>query len=96
VTSNYHMPRTLLELDHALPNVRKTPYAVVTPSVRPEAWWQSVSSARLLASEYIKFVVVWLRTRLENDPERSTAAVLMSRGRPVQAIAAPAQHDGSL
>src|SRR5215217_8757267 len=30
VTSNYHMPRTLVELDHALPGVRKTPYAVVT------------------------------------------------------------------
>jgi len=96
VTSNYHMPRTLLELDHALPNMRKTPYAVVTPSVKTEAWWRSLNSARLLASEYVKFVAVWLRTRFEHDPERSAAAVLMSRGKPVQAVAAPAQHDGSL
>src|SRR5215213_7778228 len=95
VTSNYHMPRTLLELEHALPSVRKTPYTVVTPSVRPEAWWQSLNAARLLASEYVKFVAVWLRTRFERDPERSTAAMLMSRGQPVQAVAAPAQHDGS-
>lgn len=89
VTSNYHMPRTLLELDHALPGVRKTPYAVVTSSVRPEAWWRSPNAARLLASEYVKFVAVWLRTRFERDPERSTVAALMSRGRPVEAIAAP-------
>ena len=88
VTSNYHMPRTLVELDHALPGVRKTPYAVVT-SVKPEVWWRSPSSAKLLASEYVKFVAVWLRTCFERDPERSTAAVLMSRGRPVQAVAAP-------
>ena len=89
VTSNYHMPRTLIELDHVLPGVRKTPYAVVTSSVTPEAWWRSPSSARLLASEYVKFLAVWLRTRFERDPERSAAAMLMSRGRPVQAIAGP-------
>ena len=29
VTSTYHMPRTLVELDHALPGIRKVPYAVV-------------------------------------------------------------------
>ena len=28
VTSNYHMPRTLVELDHALPNLQKIPYPV--------------------------------------------------------------------
>lgn len=89
VTSNYHMPRTLVELDHALPGVRKTPYAVVTSSARPEAWWLSLNSARLFATEYVKFVAVWLRTRFERDPERSTVAILMSRGRPVEAITAP-------
>lgn len=88
VTSNYHMPRTLLELDHALPEVRKAPYAVVASSVGPEAWWRSPNAIRLLASEYVKFVAVWLRTRFERDPERSTVAALMSGAKPV-AIVSP-------
>lgn len=89
VTSNYHMPRTLLELDHVLPNVRKVPYAVTDP-VDPVDWWRDAATARLLVSEYLKFLVVWARTRFESDPERSTAAKIMSRGQsPVKHVAAP-------
>src|SRR3954466_8074147 len=80
VTSNYHMPRTLVELDHALPGIRKVPYAVVTPSVDPDLWWRSPSTAKVLVSEYVKLLVVWVRTQVETDPERSTAAIVMSGG----------------
>ena len=89
VTSNYHMPRTLTELDHALPDARKVPYAVVPTSFDPEAWWQSPRAVKLLATEYLKFVLVWVRTRVEADPEGSTAAALMSRGPPVKVVAEP-------
>lgn len=85
VTSNYHMPRTLAELDHALPGVRKEPFAVVT-SIDPDSWWRSAATARVLASEYVKFLVVWLRTRLEQDPEHSPAAQIMSGGSPVMVV----------
>lgn len=85
VTSNYHMPRTLIELDHALPDVQKVPYAVVPENVMRETWWRHPGTARLLASEYAKFLICWARTRLERDPERSTAAIIMGRGRPVLA-----------
>ena len=85
VTSNYHMPRTLLELDHVLPTARKVPYAVVPDSVMRDTWWQHPGTARLLASEYAKLLICWARTRLETDPERSTAAILIGRGRPVMA-----------
>src|SRR5918998_4826250 len=50
VTSNYHMPRTLAELDHALPEARKVPYAVVPTSFDPETWWQSPTAAKLLGT----------------------------------------------
>ena len=89
VTSNYHMPRTLAELDHALPEARKVPYAVVPTSFDPETWWQSPTAAKLLVTEYVKFVLVWVRTRVEADPEGSTAAALMSRGPPVKIVAEP-------
>jgi uncharacterized SAM-binding protein YcdF (DUF218 family) len=84
VTSSYHMPRTLVEFENAIPAVAKVPYAVVSDAVQTEGWWRSPGTARLLASEYAKFLVVWLRTRFERDPERSRAAVLMGRGEPVR------------
>ncbi|HEV2559543.1 MAG TPA: YdcF family protein [Microvirga sp.] len=89
VTSAYHMPRTLVELDHALPSVRKVPYAVVTPAVDPHTWWHNPATARVLLSEYLKLLLVWTRTRFEGDPERSTAANLMSFGEPVKVVAEP-------
>ncbi|KQP58393.1 hypothetical protein ASF52_15070 [Methylobacterium sp. Leaf112] len=90
VTSNYHMPRTLVELDHALPGIdRVVPYPVVTEGFDAGRWWQQPSAARLLASEYLKFLVAWVRTRFEDDPERSRAAILIGRGKPIKVVAEP-------
>jgi len=85
VTSNYHMPRTLLELESALPGARKVPFAVVNDAVHPDAWWKSPATAKLLASEYVKFLAGWLRTRMDKDPEQITAAAY----RPVKIAAEP-------
>ena len=90
VTSNYHMPRTLVELDHALPGIeRVVPYPVVAEGFDAGRWWQHPSAARLLASEYLKFLVAWVRTRFEDDPERSRAAILVGRGKPIKMVAEP-------
>jgi len=85
VTSNYHMPRTLLELESALPRARKVPFAVVNDTVHPDVWWKSPATAKLLASEYVKFLAGWVRTRMEKDPELVTAAAY----RPVKIAAEP-------
>jgi hypothetical protein len=61
----------------------------VTPAIDPDSWWYSPSTARVLASEYAKLLAVWLRTRFEADPERSTVANLMSGGKPVKAFIDP-------
>jgi len=90
VTSNYHMPRTLVELDHALPDMRKVPYSVVSPTIKPDGWWRSISTFRILASEYAKLLAVWVRTRFEKDPERSATAALL--GKPVKVVAEPLPH----
>jgi len=74
VTSNYHMPRTLIELDQALPGVSKVPYSVVTTATA-DAWWRNPSAARLLLSEYAKLVAAWLRTRLEREPGPTIASL---------------------
>lgn len=64
VTSNYHMPRALIEFSHRMPAITLHPFPVVTEKWRSEPWWQSASSGRLLLSEYIKFLAAACRARL--------------------------------
>ena len=56
VTSNYHMPRSLIELARAMPGIRLIPHPVHPKFFDNEAWWLSVSTTRSLASEYVKFL----------------------------------------
>jgi uncharacterized SAM-binding protein YcdF (DUF218 family) len=64
VTSNYHMPRALVELSHAMPNVELIPFAVVADKWRDEPWWTNGATVRLLLSEYVKYVAAEVRVRL--------------------------------
>lgn len=57
VTSAYHMPRSLLELDRALPSVRKVPYPVSRPDLNLETWYRHPTTAKLLFGEYLKYIV---------------------------------------
>ena len=65
VTSNFHMPRAMAELKHRLPDTALVPFPVVSDRVRVESWWSSPSSARLLFSEYLKYIVAMVRMRLD-------------------------------
>jgi uncharacterized SAM-binding protein YcdF (DUF218 family) len=64
VTSNYHMPRAIVELSHAMPDIRLIPFAVVGEKWRDEPWWTSGATLRLLLSEYVKYVAAEVRVRL--------------------------------
>jgi len=64
VTSNYHMPRAIVEMSHAMPDVTLIPFAVVGDKWRDEPWWTSGATFRLLLSEYAKYVAVEVRVRL--------------------------------
>ena len=64
VTSNYHMPRAIVELSHAMPDVALIPFAVVGDKWRDEPWWTSGATLRLLLSEYVKYVAAEVRGRL--------------------------------
>src|ERR1700726_1326663 len=64
VTSNYHMPRAILELSHAMPDIALIPFAVVGDKWRDEPWWTNGATVRLLLSEYVKYVAAEVRVRL--------------------------------
>lgn len=56
VTASYHMPRSLAELSLALPGARLIPHPVVPNGFPLSGWWLHPSIARLLLSEYLKFL----------------------------------------
>src|SRR6476660_10223879 len=64
VTSNYHMPRAILELSHAMPDIALIPFSVVGVSLKNKPWWTSGATLRLLLSEYVKYVAAEVRVRL--------------------------------
>jgi uncharacterized SAM-binding protein YcdF (DUF218 family) len=64
VTSNYHMPRAIVEMTHAMPEIQLIPFGVVGEKWREEPWWTSGATLRLLLSEYVKYVAAEVRVRL--------------------------------
>jgi uncharacterized SAM-binding protein YcdF (DUF218 family) len=64
VTSNYHMPRAIVEMSHAMPDITLIPFSVVGDKWREEPWWTSGATLRLLLSEYVKYIAAELRVRL--------------------------------
>ncbi|HLH89893.1 MAG TPA: YdcF family protein [Xanthobacteraceae bacterium] len=67
VTSAYHMPRAIAELAHELPDVALIEFPVLTERQRAEPWWSNGATARLVISEYLKFVVAVVRMRVLPD-----------------------------
>jgi uncharacterized SAM-binding protein YcdF (DUF218 family) len=61
VTSNYHMPRALAEIEHQVPEVALLPFPVITERQRAEPWWASSVTARLMFTEYVKLIFARLR-----------------------------------
>ena len=94
VTSNYHMPRAIVELSHAMPDTALVPFSVVGDKWRDEPWWSSGATFRLVLSEYVKYIAATLRVRLEGfgvDPnlfepsEQPTGAIPARRPATAQA-----------
>jgi len=83
VTSNYHMPRTLAEFAHAMPDVRLVAHPVVTEHIDTSGWWNRWSVIKVLAPEYAKYLVARLRSLVENDPETSRLSVIIGGRKPV-------------
>jgi len=64
VTSDFHMPRAMLELREALPEAQLTPYPVKTNDLDADHWWRSAEGARRMTVEYCKYLVILAREAL--------------------------------
>jgi len=64
VTANYHMPRSLLEFRHAMPDIDIRPYPIQSDRFQTAHWWKSIDATRFLASEYNKYLASFIRIRV--------------------------------
>lgn len=67
VTSNWHMPRAMVELAHQLPDTMLIAFPVMSEKVKTEPWWSNVDTARFLFAEYLKYLFALSRMQLDPD-----------------------------
>lgn len=68
VTANYHMRRSLLEFEAAMPGVQIIPHPVFPAAVKWEEWWRYPGTAALFATEYSKYLAARLRLQFPDTP----------------------------
>lgn len=56
VTANYHMPRSMIEMERAMPGLTVIPSPVYTEHFLYGDWWQDAPSLELVLSEYHKTI----------------------------------------
>lgn len=59
VTSHYHMHRSLLELQQAMPHLKFLPYSVISHQFRNLRWVGRPRNWHLLLKEYTKYIMIY-------------------------------------
>ena len=63
ITSNYHMPRAILEFKNVMPNLKIYTYAIIPENHDIENWLSSYQTFSLVFTEYCKFIIAGLRIK---------------------------------
>ena len=66
ITSNYHMPRAILEFKNVMPNLKIYTYAITPKKHDIENWLSSYQTFSLVFTEYCKFIIASLRIKFFN------------------------------
>ena len=90
VTSNYHMPRAIVEFSHSMPDVLLIPFPVIGEKWRDEPWWAS-GAGGATAGDRIREVPCRRRPRAYRRLGLTRACGRSSRSR-CRASAPPARN----
>ena len=63
ITSNYHMPRAILEFKNIMPKLKIYTYAIIPKKHNIENWLNSYETFNLIFTEYCKYIFASLRIR---------------------------------
>lgn len=58
VTANYHLPRSIMQFHEVMPDITIIPHPVFPNNFKLHEWWKAPGTARLLISEYNKFIAL--------------------------------------
>jgi uncharacterized SAM-binding protein YcdF (DUF218 family) len=61
VTATYHMRRSLLEFRRQMPGIDILAHPVFPRGFQADGWWHNRRSLRLVASEYVKYLIALVR-----------------------------------
>ncbi|HEY3912782.1 MAG TPA: YdcF family protein [Stellaceae bacterium] len=75
VTAWYHMPRSLLEFERAMPDIAIIPHPVFPERVKPQNWWAWRGTASLLIGEYAKYLGALFRPVVERSSSDGTERI---------------------
>lgn len=67
VTADYHMPRSQLEFRVAMPKIDVVTHPVFPSNVKTTRWWRYPGTAKLIISEYNKYLLVLARSWLAGE-----------------------------
>lgn len=76
VTSNYHIPRSILEMRRTIGDVELVPYPVVATAGNPFDWLDDREARRVLFTEYAKYLGALLRGVLHFDARVAEANIV--------------------
>ena len=63
ITSNYHMPRAILEFKNVMPSLKIYTYAITPKKHDIKNWLSSYQTLSLVFTEYCKFLIAGLRIK---------------------------------
>ena len=101
VTASYHMPRTLLELEAASPEVHFVAYPVFPEKVKLDHWWSDPQTTGVLIAEYGKYLAALVRVNaattfgLKPAPVPTSPTIEHGSTAPISAPAAGTQSAGA-
>jgi uncharacterized SAM-binding protein YcdF (DUF218 family) len=58
VTSHYHMPRSLILLHRAIPDLTIIAHPIISDNFQSEGWWNNQKVYRMIVVEYNKYLVI--------------------------------------
>ena len=64
ITSNYHMPRAILEFKNVMPNLKIHTYVIIPKKHDIKNWFSSYQTFSLVFLEYCKYIIANLRIKI--------------------------------
>ncbi len=77
VTSTYHMPRSILEVERRLPDATLIAHPVKAVDIDMENWYKDRKTLHLLFSEYSKYIIARVRPAIGDKTVRNMRAGLL-------------------